>query len=145
MNAEKDNGIIVAKVVIVLKRKYIICILLILSSVLFANWHALVLAYPIFAVCKYLCTVFAISYTTMVSLQVLHVPSVKNEIGKRICMISVTILFLCYFFLTIDTFIFQVLTWYPGILRYALYDAYGIVYLVFILPGIVWHLGSENV
>lgn len=48
---------------------------------------------------------------------------------------SGVILMLVFTFLTLDTFLFHSLGWFPGILRYPLYSLYGIPYLVFCLPG----------
>lgn len=41
-----------------------------------------------------------------------------------------------YTILAMDTYVFHAITWFPGILRYALFSTYGWWYLLFILSGI---------
>ena len=50
----------------------------------------------------------------------------------------------CYTLLALDTYVFHVMQWFPGIIRYPLFSLYGISYLLFALPGIFLHVGSSG-
>ena len=50
----------------------------------------------------------------------------------------------CYTLLAADTYLFHVLHWFPGIIRYPIFSLYGISYLLFILPGVMLHIGSDS-
>ena len=58
---------------------------------------------------------------------------------------GVGVLFMsCYTLLALDTYVFHVMQWFPGIIRYPLFSLYGISYLLFALPGIFLHVGSSG-
>lgn len=47
------------------------------------------------------------------------------------------ILLSVYTVLALDTYVFHTLTWFPGIIRYALFSTYGLWYIVFVIPGVL--------
>lgn len=49
-----------------------------------------------------------------------------------------------YGIVLIDTYWIHALTWFPGILRYALFSTYGVWYILFIIPGVLWYYGTSN-
>ena len=51
----------------------------------------------------------------------------------------------CHTLLALDTYVFHVMSWFPGILRYPLFSLYGVSYLLFALPGIFLHVGSFDI
>lgn len=54
------------------------------------------------------------------------------------------VLILCsYTLLAADTYLFHVITWFPGIIRYPLFSLYGIAYLIFVIPGILLYMGGN--
>lgn len=95
-------------------------------------------------VVKYVSMAFAITTSTVM---MLYISSVSISLSKRVKIVLFYIgnLFLVFYtLLTLDTFIFHIWYWYPGILRYAVFDAYGVCYLVFILPGLCLYAGIQK-
>ena len=45
------------------------------------------------------------------------------------------LILISYILLTVDTFLFHAITWFPGMIRYPIYSLYGWCYIVFLLPG----------
>lgn len=50
----------------------------------------------------------------------------------------------CYTLIAADTYVFHVMTWFPGLIRYPLFSLYGIGYLLFAVPGIFLYVGSSD-
>ena len=72
---------------------------------------------------------FGIMLTTRGVLLLLHVKqrSALWLYGDGVLFMS------CYTLLALDTYVFHVMQWFPGIIRYPLFSLYGISYLLFAL------------
>lgn len=95
---------------------------------------------PMVSILRYLSLAYSMtSFGMLLSHIVLHkrgnIPFASGMLWLAI------IILLFYSILTIDTFLFHAWTWYPGILRYALYAAYGICYIIFIPIGFILNIG----
>lgn len=56
--------------------------------------------------------------------------------ASNIVLYALGVIILCvYTILAMDTYLFHAMSWFPGILRYAMFSMYGIWYLVFLVPG----------
>lgn len=67
-------------------------------------------------------------------------PYCKHRIGY---ILAVSIL-LCYTILALDTFLFHALTWFPGLIRYALFSTYLPFYFLFLLVSLLFKLGETD-
>lgn len=105
----------------------------------------LVLANGWIAAGKYLTTVYGIIALTCLVLSCFPLSKIISVWISCICRYLAAIIMIVYTILTLDTFVFHAMSWYPGILRYALYSAYGILYSAWILIGIVWYIGFQEV
>lgn len=61
-------------------------------------------------------------------------------------LLYIAVCILCIFaILVIDTYWLHALTWFPGIIRYALFSTYGGIHVVFfIIIGILFYYGIET-
>ena len=50
-------------------------------------------------------------------------------------------LYTCF---ALDTYVFHFLTWFPGMIRYAMFSTYGVWYILFILPGLLLCFNVEE-
>ena len=98
----------------------------IIGSVLLALLHT---SQPVLSMLKCLLMAYGITLFTYAVL--------TCHLHKRVWFLyALGIMILCvYTLLALDTYLFHFLTWFPGILRYALFSTYGLWYLVFMLPG----------
>lgn len=119
--------------------------LLVLAAIVLKNADDMVAAYPLLAALKYCSAAGAMIVLPIVLFTSLHVPRITRCWLRRLCFYSGYALTLFYMFLTLDTYMFHVWTWYPGILRYALFDAYSVLYVIFIIPGGLLYGGSREV
>lgn len=101
-------------------------IALILFSIILQAMHVM---QPVLLVIKYCTLCIGISMTSYAFIR----PHIKRSYMILALVGYVFILF--FIILTLDTFLFHAITWFPGILRYPIYSLYGIPYLIFILPG----------
>lgn len=92
------------------------------------------------AMIRCLTLAFGIMLMTRGVLLLLHVKQ-----RSAFWLYGVGVLFMsCYTLLALDTYVFHVMQWFPGIIRYPLFSLYGISYLLFALPGIFLHVGSSG-
>ena len=111
-------------------------ILTVLSVLLFISNSA----NGIQAMIRCLTLAFGIMLMTRGVLLLLHVKQ-----RSALWLYGVGVLFMsCYTLLALDTYVFHVMQWFPGIIRYPLFSLYGISYLLFALPGIFLHVGSSG-
>lgn len=91
---------------------------------------------------KYISLALLIFVSTERMLSFFAMPVLHSSNAALFCQGCSLVLMLLYMVLTMDTFIFHAWTWFPGLLRYPIYDAYGFCYLIFTLPAFLWHLGK---
>lgn len=106
---------------------------LVLSIICFTITFALSwldVMHPVLLIIKYCTLVFAFSSIAYACVST----HIKKE-NAGIYWLGVVLL-LGYGILTLDTFVFHVLHFVPGIIRYPLYSLYGLPYIVFVVPGI---------
>lgn len=85
-----------------------------------------------------------VAVTTAGLLQLLHVPKVHKEIVCALLHVLSVLLACFYVLLTLDTFLFHAWTWFPGLLRYPIYDGYGIEIVIGIVVGILNYVHASE-
>lgn len=119
-------------------------ILLILLTVVAYGLSLSVQTNPWLACLKYCSYAFMIFLFPIVCMASLHVPRIQHRRMRKLCFYVGYGVLLFYLFLTLDTYVFHAWSWYPGILRYAIFDACGLPYAIFILPGCLLYAGSKE-
>lgn len=93
---------------------------------------------------KYCGLAYVIMLGASLLMNYLSIPKFQVRMLKT-CSIWCSLLIMIVFtILVIDTFWFHALTWFPGLIRYPIIDAYGVCYSVFVVPGILWYLGTPT-
>ena len=79
---------------------------------------------------KYLLAAFSITFFTYLLL--------SNKIQKYRPIIGIVgiIILVIYVLILFDTYFFHAMSWFPGIIRYAMFSAYIPISVLFIIPGI---------
>lgn len=93
---------------------------------------------------KYLALPAWIFFTAFCGCRMLSLPHCKHTGIALLCQGIALVLMSGYVILSLDTFVFHVWDWFPGLLRYPIYDAYGLAYLIFALPAILWQFGMKQ-
>lgn len=130
-----------------MKRKWLLrfAVLCGVYSVFSWLYPSFVLKSSWFAAGKYLACVYGIVLFTCYFLSYLPSKGMRFHRLSIACAYASAGILMMYTILTLDTFVFHAMVWYPGILRYSLFSAYGILYSAWILVGILFYIGFQEV
>lgn len=112
---------------------------------LFQLYPNLAWSHSWFAVGKYLTSVYGLLSITCLLLSYLPFPLISSTWIRLFCGYIGIGIVLFYTILTLDTFVFHAMNWYPAILRYAVFSAYGLLYSGWCMIGVLIYIGCQEV